>query len=263
MSIALNRTSRLKAIACCTLLLGLFPFSVFAGDLDSANILFSKGNYEEAIPIYSRILNTVIDEDGTIMYRMGVCCLLSGRLSEARKYLDLAKQRNPNVFSGRISRVPSGSMEPTLLLGDYIIVKREFYAFSAIKRNDVVALKIPGIEDKHLYVKRIIGLPGEKLEIRNNVVYIDDKKFDEDRFGALGKSVSQKSVIAKDFGPKTIPEGSYFVLGDNRNTTFDSRHFGFVARQAIAGKVLGVYQSIDSTQDPPIIRQDRTGLVIK
>lgn len=257
-----TRRSRLIEVICWSCVFGLVPFSSSASEIGSANVEFSKGNYIEAISLYASALNTIEDKDGAILYRIALCYMMAGKQAESVKYFGLAKQRNPKVFNGRIYKEPSGGMKPTLLLGDHIIVDREFYTFSMVKRFDVVVLKQPGKED-NLLIKRIVGLPGEKVEIRNRVVYVDGKELKGDTFGMFDIPPIPNFKERRDFEALTIPEQSYFMLGDNRNASFDSRHFGSVKEESIVGKVLVVYGSIDSTQQPPLIREDRIGLVIK
>jgi signal peptidase I len=115
----------------------------------------------------------------------------------------------------------------------------------------------------NLLIKRIIGLPGETMEIKDNSVYIGDKKLGDDKYGTFKKPSFERAVIIKNYGPTTIPQDQYFVLGDNRNETFDSRHFGLVTRDGILAKVLIIYGSIDVSQDTPSKREERTGLIIK
>jgi signal peptidase I len=249
-------------LLCLVFLLIVVPFPSSANDINSANMQFSKENYSEAISIYSNLVGKDKNKDAAILYRIGLCYLLIGKQPDAGTYFKQAKQLNPNIFDGLIFTMPSGGMEPTLLPGDYVIVDKEYYAYSAIKRNDVIVLKQPRKEN-NLLIKRIVGLPGEKLQIKDNWIYIGDKRLDDDRFGVSSELPSKGIKVIKDLGPIAIPEDKYFVLGDNRNMTFDSRHFGLVTKGAIVAKVLVLYGSVDSTQEPTKFMQDRIGLVIK
>jgi len=232
----------------------------FANETKKGNEHFSKGNYAKAILHYKNELDER-DEDGSLSYRIALCHLLQGNQMKAHSFFNRAKARNPNIFDGKTFKMPSGGMKPTLLVGDHIIVDIEFYDFSSIKRNDVVALENPKKKDSFL-IKRIIGLPGEKLKIKNNEIFIENKKL-KDTFGIFDKPPFEKVVIVKDYGPVKVPKHKYFVLGDNRNFTFDSRHFGFVSEQGILGKVLVVYASLDYTVTPPTMREERVGLIVK
>lgn len=131
--------------------------------------------------------------------------------------------------------VPSGSMEPTVMAGDRVIGFRLAYMFSSPERGDVVVFKYP--DDRSVqYLKRIIGLPGEKVEIKDGKVYIDDS--------AEPLEEEYLTVVPKgDFGPFFVPEDSYFMLGDNRNNSKDSRYWKntYVPKGDIIAKVLFGY----------------------
>ena len=118
-------------------------------------------------------------------------------------------------------KVNGDSMLKTLHDGDIMILNRIGYQFSDIKRFDIVVVD----EGSEFIIKRIIGLPGEKVEYKDNVLYINDKKV-KDTYG---------SDITEDFSVK-VPKGSYFVLGDNRTNSMDSRVFGSFKKKDILGK---------------------------
>lgn len=130
------------------------------------------------------------------------------------------------------AQIPSGSMEPTILAGDRIFGLRLAYAFSTPQREDIVIFEYPD-DESQLFVKRIIGLPGEVVEIKNGQVYID---------GALTTMAQEyvNGVPVGDFGPYEVPEGCYFVMGDNRNQSWDSRYWDntFVREDAILAKAV-------------------------
>ena len=142
--------------------------------------------------------------------------------------------------------IPHGSMIPTLLLGDHILVDKIEYAFADPRRKDVIIFPYPEDESK-TFVKRIIGLPGETITIRNKVVSINDENLNDDEYtqrldpGMIDGQISHRD----NFGPITVPDNSYFVLGDNRDQSLDSRFWGFVERDKILGKVAIVYWSWD------------------
>lgn len=149
--------------------------------------------------------------------------------------------------------IPSGSMENTLLPGDMILVNKFIYYFTDIKRGDIIVFKYPNDPSKD-YIKRVVGLPGDSLEIKNGDVYINDKLYEEkytkekaaddmimhahiERGGdakIAGVSVSAQSKI-------TVPEGKLFVMGDNRNNSQDSRFWGFLSQSSLKGKALVIY----------------------
>lgn len=133
--------------------------------------------------------------------------------------------------------VPSGSMIPTLQLNDHVVVTKLSYKMHEPERGDVIVFKYPPNEEQDLpekdYVKRLIGLPGETLEIKNNTVYIDGVALDEPYVNS--------DTAMPDYGPITIPEGNYFAMGDNRNNSSDSRVWGFVPEEYLIGKAQCIY----------------------
>lgn len=133
------------------------------------------------------------------------------------------------------ARIPSGSMENTIQTGDQIFGNRLAYLFGEPERLDIVIFKYP--DDKsQFFIKRIIGLPGETVEIINGDVYVTDTNGDE----MLLEETYLPEDAYGDFGPYTVPEGSYFMLGDNRNWSKDSRFWTntFVPEEDILGKAV-------------------------
>jgi signal peptidase I len=130
--------------------------------------------------------------------------------------------------------IPSGSMKPTLHIGDRILVNKLSVDFGSINVGDVIVFKAPpkvhcledGITD---LVKRVIGLPGQHLTSKGNTVYVNGK--------ALKEPWTYFSTIGTPIGHVTVPRGSYFVMGDNRANSCDSRVWGTVPRSDIIGKV--------------------------
>lgn len=136
--------------------------------------------------------------------------------------------------------VQSGSMESTIMTGDRVICNRLAYLNGKPERFDVIAFEYHQEGQELVYVKRIIGLPGEKVEVRDGKVYINDSETPlPDDF--VDTSIS--GVPVGDFGPVVVPEGEYFVMGDNRNASYDSRRwpYPFVSREDILGKALFIY----------------------
>lgn len=126
------------------------------------------------------------------------------------------------------AEVPTGSMEETVMTGSRIFINRLAYVSDNPQRGDIVAFTYPD-DGKSLYLKRIMGLPGEVIEGRDSKIYIN---------GVQIQDYVENSGDA-DFGPYEIPENCYFMMGDNRNNSWDSRYWNnkFVEREAIMGKV--------------------------
>lgn len=127
-------------------------------------------------------------------------------------------------------KVPTGSMENTIMPGDRIMGLRVVYWFNQPQRGDIVVFKYPDNE-KEKYIKRVIGLPGETIQVIDGQVYIN---------GAINEQVNAhiKEAMYGDFGPYEVPEDSYFMMGDNRNNSHDSRFWDtpFVKEDKILGK---------------------------
>ncbi len=137
------------------------------------------------------------------------------------------------------ARVPTGSMEQTIHARSRMMGFRLAYVFSKPERGDIIIFRYPD-NPKENYVKRVIGLPGETIEIRNGIVYINDIALEEDYVYFKGGVVDAKG----DYGKTLIPEKSYFVLGDNRNDSRDSRFWdstSFVKEDIILGKAMFSY----------------------
>ncbi|OUL20914.1 signal peptidase I [Nostoc sp. T09] len=157
------------------------------------------------------------------------------------------------TFVAEARWIPSGSMEPTLhgtpnqWEADKIIVDKLKYKFSEPQRGDIVVFSPTDELKKEQYqdafIKRVIGLPGEKVELRNGKVYINNKPLQEDKYLSTQQrtlidvctSGQQPPFLAK---PQTIPANSYLVLGDNRNSSYDSRCWGVVPQQNIIGRAV-------------------------
>jgi signal peptidase I len=153
--------------------------------------------------------------------------------------------------------VPTESMKPTILVGDHFFLDKvafpanypealqKFLPVRTIERGDIVALWSP--EDRNIrLVKRVIGLPGESLEIRNRNVFINGVKLNEPYVIYMD---SQSDVPRRDnLGPITIPSGRFFLMGDNRDRSNDSRFWGFARREDVIGKPLFVYWSYSGEQ---------------
>jgi signal peptidase I len=171
------------------------------------------------------------------------------------------------TFVVQAFKIPTGSMENNLLIGDHLLVnkfilgptasalERTLLPMSTIKRGDVVVFKYPEEPDRD-FIKRIIGLPGETLELKEKKVYIDGAPLEEPYVHFLeppGSRQSSHEVTSLDvrerYGPVKIPENQYFAMGDNRDNSQDSRYWGFLPRDYIKGKALIIYWSYEAERE--------------
>ena len=155
------------------------------------------------------------------------------------------------TFVVQAFKIPSGSMIPTLLVGDHILVNKFVYRFRDPARGDVVVFKYP--QDEHRdFIKRVIGVGGDTVFVKDRQIYINCQPpapacqplrepwaYYENRLGAWSETS----------GPHRVPPGSYFVMGDNRHNSQDSRYWGFVRGEKIKGKAFIIYWSWDSDRD--------------
>jgi signal peptidase I len=165
------------------------------------------------------------------------------------------------TFVVQAFKIPTGSMENNLLIGDHLLVnkfivgpaptavERTLLPVGTIERGDIVVFKYPEDPERD-FIKRVIGLPGETLELREKKVFINDKPLDEPYVhfleapgGALGFHEVTSSDVRERYGPVTVPANHYFVMGDNRDNSQDSRYWGFLPRDYIKGKALIIYWS--------------------
>jgi len=128
--------------------------------------------------------------------------------------------------------IPSGSMEPTFIRGDHVLVNKFIYRFTGPKRGDIIVFKYP-LDPSKDYIKRIAAFEGETIEIKNNVVHINGKEHRE--------TYSTSPAPISDYGPYKVEKGKIFVLGDNRNNSADSRSWGTLPVNNIIGKSFVVY----------------------
>ncbi|MDJ0666290.1 MAG: signal peptidase I [Desulfobacterales bacterium] len=159
------------------------------------------------------------------------------------------------TFIVQAFKIPSGSMEDTLLIGDHILVSKFIYGirmpFSNAtvvpigepKRGDIVVFKFPQ-DPKMDFIKRVVGIPGDVVECRNKVVYVNGRP--EDNNHAVHKDAFIIHGNVRDnFGPINVPEDSLFVMGDNRDRSNDSRYWKFVKYSQLRGKAFMIYWSWD------------------
>ncbi len=131
------------------------------------------------------------------------------------------------------AQVPSSSMETTVMAGDRIFINRLSYVFEEPQRGDIVTFIYPD-DGETLYLKRVMGLPGETIQGKGGVIYIDGKPLEKD---------FTQEISYDDFGPYTVPEDCFFMMGDNRNASWDSRYWKhtFVEKEDIVGKAVVSY----------------------
>jgi signal peptidase I len=158
------------------------------------------------------------------------------------------------TFVVQAFKIPTGSMESNLLIGDHLLVNKFVYGlhsgflssllpYKNLKRGDVIVFKYP-LSPEVAYVKRLIGLPGEKVEMVGRTVYIDGKPLQE----SYTQYINTDSVY-EHYGPYNVPADQFFAMGDNRDNSQDSRFWGFVPRDHIIGKALAIYWSYDTPRD--------------
>jgi signal peptidase I len=151
-------------------------------------------------------------------------------------------------------KIPSGSMIPTLLVGDHILVNKFIYGVkipftrktlipvSKPHRDDVIVFVFPQDRSKD-YIKRIIGLPGEDIKIIGRRIYINGEPYSDKHGVYSNQRKPLRPPVRPNYGPVTVPEGHLFVMGDNRDNSSDSRVWGFVPLGSLKGKALIIYWS--------------------
>ena len=152
------------------------------------------------------------------------------------------------TFVVQAFKIPSGSMLPTLQIGDHILVTKFLYYFQPIQRGDVIVFKFPQDESRD-FIKRVIGLPGETLEIRGKQVLINGKPL-EDPHAVFDEWPVPRLGEREHFGPIFVPPGHLFMMGDNRDHSMDSRVWGFLDERKVIGKAFIIYFSVRSDDIP-------------
>lgn len=149
------------------------------------------------------------------------------------------------VFAIQAFKIPSGTMLETIQIGDHILVNKLVYKFTPPERGDIVVFKYPEDPNKD-YIKRIVAVGGDVIEIKNKKLYVNNDLIDEKYVIHTDRRILGKEISSRDnFGPATVPENSYFVMGDNRDNSNDSRFWGFVESKDIKGKAFIIYWSWD------------------
>ena len=173
------------------------------------------------------------------------------------------------TFVVQAFKIPTGSMEQNLLIGDHLLVnkfvfgpalsrvERTLLPAKEIARRDVVVFKYPEDPERD-FIKRVIGLPGDQVEVRRKRVFVNGAPLDEPDAYYMGEppptevEASQGHQSNGDprefYGPVTVPADHYFVMGDNRDNSQDSRYWGFLPRGYVKGKALVIYWSYDAAE---------------
>ncbi len=183
-------------------------------------------------------------------------------------------------------KIPSGSMEPTLLIGDHILVNKIIYGLrmpesvfgfkppglpyghylfelEPVHRRDVVVFVFPPDRTKD-FIKRVIGIGGDTVEVKGKAVYVNGQKLDEPYAHYEDAEGGMSAAPRDDFGPVTVPKGKLFVMGDNRDRSYDSRFWGFVDRGDVEGRALIIYWSWDGQEAWPLpVRWSRFGELVR
>ena len=181
------------------------------------------------------------------------------------------------TFIVQAFKIPSGSMKNTLLIGDHILVSKFSYGIhipneipftgiklfpnirfftSTPKRNDIIVFKFPRDESRD-FIKRVIGLPGDKIQIAKQKVYINDQLY-EDPFAWHTEQPGDEPYAPRDdFGPTLVPDGHLFMMGDNRENSQDSRFWGFLNIENIRGRAILIYWSWNNLEN--WVRTERFG----
>lgn len=170
------------------------------------------------------------------------------------------------TFVVQAFKIPTSSMEPNLLVGDHLLVNKFLFAPTAtpierwvlpmrdIRRGDVIVFKFPQDPERD-FIKRVVGLPGETVELKQQQIYINGTKVDEPFARYLlpptGVSEGASLDVREHYGPVTVPEGHYFVMGDNRDNSEDSRYWGFLPKDYVKGRALMIYWSFEPPEGRP------------
>ncbi len=171
------------------------------------------------------------------------------------------------TFVVQAFKIPTGSMEENLLIGDHLLVnkfvfgptatslERRLLPIGTIKRGDVIVFKYPEEPDRD-FIKRVIGLPGETVEVREKKVYVNGQGLDEPYVHFLQPPSTNSEFhettsfdVRERYGPVTVPPNQYFVMGDNRDNSQDSRYWGFLPRENVKGKALVIYWSYQAEKE--------------
>lgn len=158
-------------------------------------------------------------------------------------------------------KIPSGSMVPTLLIGDHILVNKFLYGtkipfsgkrmlmFKKPERGDIIVFKYPENPSKD-FIKRVVAVEGDVIESKNKILHVNGNMVNEPYAQHTDSSMRPMGIEPRDnFGPVIVPKDKYFVMGDNRDQSYDSRYWGYVDIKDIKGKALILYWSWDSEKN--------------
>ena len=161
------------------------------------------------------------------------------------------------TFFVQAHTIPSGTMKPSILEGDRILSNKFIYKFQKPQKGDIIVFKFPPDPEKD-FIKRVIGVAGDVIECRDKKLYVNHKPVNHDYGVYTDPHIIPAKVRPRDnFGPITVPKDSLFVMGDNRDESFDSRFWGFDDLKAVNGKAFVIYWSLDETNAQ--VRFDRIG----
>jgi len=177
------------------------------------------------------------------------------------------------TFIVQAFKIPSGSMIPTLQIGDHILVNKLSYgvripflehylaSFQKVQRGDVIVFIFPEDRSKD-FIKRVIGVAGDTVEVRDKRIYINGKQIDDPHAHFEGDDPQVLGLPSRDgYGPRVVPENHIFVMGDNRDRSYDSRFWGFVSLEDVRGKAFLIYWSWDGSDR--WVRWERLGSLIR
>lgn len=170
-------------------------------------------------------------------------------------------------------KIPSGSMIPTLVIGDHILVNKFIYGtkipfsetmvleFTKPEKGNIIVFKYPEDPTRD-FIKRVVAVEGDVVESKNKTIYVNGKQVSEPYAQHTDNSIRPMGIEPRDnFGPLIVPKNKYFVMGDNRDQSYDSRYWGYVDRKDIKGKALILYWSWDSKNN--WVRFARIGKLVK
>ena len=177
------------------------------------------------------------------------------------------------TFIVQAFKIPSGSMIPTLAIGDHILVNKLSYGvripflekylvdFGTAARGDVIVFIYPEDRSKD-FIKRVIGVAGDNIEVRNKKIFINGQAVEDSHAHFEGYDPQLGGTVNGDnYGPKVVPEGHVFVMGDNRDRSYDSRFWGYVPLSEVRGKAFLIYWSWDGIDR--WVRWERLGSLIR